>query len=69
MAKKNKMTQIMAFLALFWIVIWVLWTGILVLFSNTSSEQEITPEQYLELQEYVNSQSGAVVETGTGTDK
>ena len=70
MTKKNKWIQIMAFLALFWITIWIVWTWVLVLFSwnNTSSEQTLSPEQYLELQEYINSQSGVTIETWTGTD-
>ena len=31
--KKNKTVKIMAIFALFWIIIWVVWTGILILTS------------------------------------
>ena len=69
MTKKNRMTQIMAFLALFWIVIWIIWTWLLVFFGENNSEQTLSPEQYTELQEYINSQSGAVIETWTGSEQ
>lgn len=55
--RKNKTTQVMAILALLWIVIWIIWTGVLFIFSNSSSQQEISAEQYAELQEYINSLS------------
>lgn len=59
MAKNNKFTQIMAFLALFWIVIWIIWTWLLIMFwgQNTNNSQTYTPEQ---LQEFINSQSWAI---------
>ncbi len=69
MAKKNRFVTIMAFLALFWIIIWIVWTGILIIFSdwnNTPSEQTLTPEQYAELQEMINTNSGSVIKTWTG---
>ena len=58
--KKSKTTQVMAFLALFGIIIWVIWTWVLVLFSwwNEATEQTLTAEQYAELQQYINSLSG-----------
>ena len=64
MAKKNKMTQIMALLALFWIIIWIVGTGLLIIFSgnNTSTEETITAEQYLELQKLIEAQSWAIIE-------
>lgn len=66
MAKNNKWVQIMAFLALFWIIIWIIWTWMLILFwGNNTTEQTLSPEQYLELQEYINAQSGTIVETST----
>ena len=60
----------MALLALFWIIIWIIWTWVLIFFwwNNTSHEQGLTPEQYTELQEYINSQSGSIIETGTGVE-
>lgn len=62
MSKKNKLHAIMAFFALFWIVIWIVWTWLLFIFwwNSNSSEQTLTQEQYLELQEYLNSQSWAI---------
>jgi hypothetical protein len=64
MNKKNGIVKIMAFLALFWIIIWIIGTWILVLLGwwNTSTEQTLTPEEYLELQELMNSQSGNTLE-------
>lgn len=49
----------MAVLALFWIIVWIIWTGLLIIFWwNSTDEQTLTEEQYLELQEYLNSLSG-----------
>jgi len=62
--KKNKVTQIIAAFALFWIIIWIVWTWLLVLFSNNqpyNSEVTLTPEQ---IQELIKSQSGAIAGTG-----
>ena len=48
--KKNMMAQIMAWLALFAIVIWIVGTGVLVLFSSeeqswyTQDTRELSPE-------------------------
>ncbi len=60
MSKKNNASKIMAILALFWIIVWIVWTWIMVLIgwwnTNTSSEQSLTPEQYKELQEMIKSQ-------------
>jgi len=59
MAKKIKWVQIMAFLALFWIVIWIVWTWILSLYGwwqTISNEQNINPEQYKQLQDLIKSQ-------------
>lgn len=69
MTKQNTWAKIMAFLALFWIIIWIVWTWILILFNwwnNTA--QTISPEQYLELQDYINTQSGSTVQTGAGNE-
>ncbi|QFR38789.1 hypothetical protein A9Q91_00960 [Candidatus Gracilibacteria bacterium 28_42_T64] len=66
--KKNKITQIIATFALFGIVIGIVGTGLLVLFSNnqyTDSEITLTPEQ---IQELIQSQSGVTVETSTETN-
>lgn len=59
------MTQIMAFLALFWIIIWILGTWLLIIFwgQNTSS-QTLTQEEYEQLQQLINSQSW-VIESST----
>lgn len=56
MKKKNIFIKIMAFLALFWIIIWVIWTWILILFSwnnNETSSQTLTPEQYEQIQKLI----------------
>jgi len=68
MTKKNRFVTVMAFLALFWITIWIVWTWILILFTggNTTWEQTLTPEQYAELQNLIESQSWTVIETWTG---
>lgn len=68
MAKWNKWVKIMAILALFGIVIWIIWTGLLIIFWNQQpyeSEQTLTPEQYLELQELMKASSWTGVETST----
>jgi formate hydrogenlyase subunit 3/multisubunit Na+/H+ antiporter MnhD subunit len=69
MARKKKMTHIMAILALFWIIIWIIWTWVLVFFSgNNTTEQSLTPEQYLELQDLINAESWAIIEDNTGSE-
>ncbi len=67
MTKKNRYVQIVALFALFWIIIWIVWTWVLMLFNGqkTTSEKTISPEQKLELQNLINSQSGNTVDTGT----
>ena len=69
MAKRNKWIQIMAFLALFWIIIWIIWTWLLIIFgnSNSSNEQSLTPEQYIELQKMIEAQSWVTIESDTNT--
>ena len=69
MAKKNKITQIMAVLALFWIIIWIVGTGLLIIFSgsNTSTQETMTAEQYLELQPLIEVQSWTTVIETTET--
>lgn len=40
--RKNIMSKIFAFLALFWIIIWIVWTGILFFMSpNTTNNSNI----------------------------
>lgn len=59
MAKKDKWMKIMAFLALFWIIIWIIWTWLLIIFNwwqSVETEQTLTPEQYQQLQEMIKSQ-------------
>lgn len=67
MAKKNRYVQIVALFALFWIIIWIVWTWVLMLFNGQrpTDEQTISPEQQLELQNLINSQSGNTVDTQT----
>lgn len=69
MNKKNRIIKIMAFLALFWIIIWIVGTWVLVLLGNwnTSTKQTLTEDEYLELQELINSQSGNTTEENTWT--
>lgn len=68
MTKKNRSVQIVALFALFWIIIWIVWTWVLMLFNGQKSinEQTLSAEQQLELQNLINSQSGWVIETWTG---
>jgi hypothetical protein len=67
MAKQKKWVKIMAFLALFWITIWIIWTWVLVLFSwnNTtpSNTQTLSAEDYAKLQEMIESQSWITAES------
>jgi hypothetical protein len=67
MAKQKKWVKIMAFLALFWITIWIIWTWVLVLFSwnntNSSNTQTLSAEDYAKLQEMIESQSWITAES------
>lgn len=55
---KNKWAQIMAILALIAIIWSILWTWMIVLFSNNSQvETELTQEQIEQIQELIKSQS------------
>lgn len=68
MAKKVKLAQIVAFIALFAILASVVSTWILILFSGNGQpevETELTPEQIEELKNLINSQSG---ETSTWSE-
>ena len=69
MKKKNTITQIVAFLALIWIVIWIIWTWILVYFSGwiSSNHEVITENQYLDLQDIINEETGSVLEVQSGS--
>ncbi len=58
--QKNMMAKVVAFIALLAIVIWVIWTWLLVVFSPWD-EVEITPE---ELQQYIDSLSWSTAWTG-----
>ena len=56
--KKNKMVQITATLALFAIIVWIIGTGILILTTDTQTQNiELTQEQ---IQELINAQSGSI---------
>ena len=68
MWKNNKFTKIMAFLALFWIIIWIIGTWIVIIFSNGNNQsQNLTSEEYAEIQELINSQSGSINEENIET--
>ena len=59
MSKKNKTTKIMAILALFWIIIWIVWTWILIIvnwWKSSNTEKSLTPEQYKDIQKLIKSQ-------------
>jgi len=58
--KKNNWTKIMAIFALFWIIIWVIWTGILIIFDDQSTQPEITKEQYEQIMKQINSNSWTI---------
>lgn len=64
MAQK-KWAKVMAILALIWIIVSIFWTGLLVFVqdNNVNNGQELTPEQIQEIQDMVNSQSGATNQT------
>ncbi len=56
--KKWLLPKIVAFLALFWILIWVVWTTVLYILSpkevqedNTTNDVKLTPEQMKQLQD------------------
>ena len=61
--KKNVITKIIAWLAFFWIVLSIVWTGLLIIF-NEPQTQELTADQLAEIQEYIDSQSGALTNSG-----
>lgn len=59
--KKINLTKIMAFFALFWIVIWIIWTWLLIIFDKpASNEQTLTQEQYEELLKQIEANSWVI---------
>lgn len=55
---KNKWVKIMAFLALFWIIVSVIWTWLLVVFSwDSNQEVKLTQKQIEQIQNMINSWS------------
>lgn len=60
MTKKNRATKIMAIFALFWIIIWIVWTWIMIILgwwnNSTPNEQTLTPDDYTKIQELIKSQ-------------
>lgn len=68
--KKQSWAKIVAFLALFWILIWVVWTWILIIFSwnntsiNTENNENITRE---DLQKIINNSKTVKSNTLTWT--
>jgi len=63
MKKKNTFVKVMAFLALFWIIIWVIWTWVLMIFSgnnNDNSDNTLTPAQYEQIQKLIKENTGSI---------
>jgi len=63
MAKQNKAVKIMAFLALLWIIASILWTWILIMFWWNQTSQEVSPEEYMNIQNMINAQSWVIINT------
>lgn len=61
--KKNAMTKIIAGLAFFWILLSIVWTGLLIIF-NEPQTQEFTAEQIAEIQKMIDSQTWATSASG-----
>ena len=61
--KKNAITKIIASLAFFWILISIIWTGLLIIF-NDNQQQELSAEQIAEIQKMMESQSWATSHSG-----
>jgi hypothetical protein len=61
--KKNAMTKIIAGLAFFWIVLSILSTSLLLMFSEPQT-QEFTADQLTEIQKIIESQSWATSQSG-----
>lgn len=62
---KNKLTKIMAAIALFCIILSIIWTWLIVIFSSTTTPVELTPEQIEQVQQAIEDQqaeSGDVVD-------
>ena len=63
--KKNKITKIIAFIALFWIIIWIIWTWILIIFweeTNIKNSEETTENEFKNLiksQTWINMNYGS----------
>lgn len=54
---KKRWAQIMAILALLWIIISIVWTSLIFIFSNNNVERELTPEEIKEIQWLIDSES------------
>lgn len=73
--KKNKLTQIVAFFALFWIIISLVWTWLLVIFwpknttTNNATENNRTPEKIKQIQDMIKAQSWSLTWTWTWETK
>lgn len=61
--KKNTITKVIAGLAFFWIVLSILWTWLLIIFSEPQT-QEFTAEQIAEIQKMMESQTWATSHSG-----
>ena len=60
--KKNKLSKLLAIIALFWIIIWIVWTWILIIFSPTVSSPTIENNQ-IDLSDYISSWTIAPTES------
>jgi hypothetical protein len=59
MAKKDKWIKIIAVFALFWIIIWMIGTWILIIFNwwqKQTNEKNLTEEQYKQIQDMIKAQ-------------
>jgi len=70
MKRKKYWIQIISFLALFAIIIWIIWTWLIIILgdNNSSNNTELTPEQYKELMEQININNTGSIEDKTTTN-
>jgi hypothetical protein len=63
--RKNTVAKVFAFIALFWIILWIIWTGALFIFWNSKVEKEqiktINPKQLEQILKNAELQSWAIV--------
>ena len=65
MATKDKMAKLVAIFALFWIIIWIIGTWLLILLNwwqqSTSSDKNLSAEQYKQIQDMIKANWGTWV--------